>query len=342
VTVPPPDALHPAVDGQASGWPALRWIAGVALAVLAVVYALHTETLRMLERNGDAHGVVGRTLVAPSLLANAPIDVWFTGSSQIREAADPLALAPVLGAVANAGASGKNPCRALHEQRAVRAHAPSVVVLGLSYFDLDDTKCSVSHPRLLGASGGPLAPDLAGLLPPSEEHAIGEGARWPWLATRPWQRDALVARLRSPMRGTPPPNLAAPFRYDDASPEPVDVLRARWRAAPDVFATVDVDGVSAQAIRRSIAGWQASGSRVVVVAMPLHPSVTATERDPVAAARLDAVLAAIASEHGVTVLDWEDAFDAAEFYDITHLNAAGRRAFGERITAVLRAPASGG
>jgi hypothetical protein len=295
----------------------------------------------MLQVDGETYGVISRTLLAPERLASAPVEVWFTGSSQIREAVDPVALAPALGAVVNAGASGKNPCRALHEQRALRAHAPPVIVLGLSYFDFDNTKCTLSHPMLLGATGGRLPADLEGLLPAADEAALARGAAWPWLATRPWQRNALLARLRSPLRGAGAPSLDTPFRYEEEAAEPVARLRARWRAAPETFETVDVEGPAPDAIRRSIEGWQAAGSRVVVVAMPLHPEVTSSEREPAAASRLDAVLSTLATELGVEVYDWEDAFAPSQFYDITHLNAEGRAAFGARIVEVLADPPRG-
>lgn len=300
---------------------------------------LHAWTLDRLASVGDHDGVVSRRVSVYERLANAaPGAVVFTGSSQVREAIDVGAL-PIDAPALNLGASAKNPCRALPELEALRAARPSVVVIGVTYFDFADDSCDVPHAAVVGAAGGRLPAGLDGILPDADRDALRAGRTLPWRATRPW----ITPMLRRTVLGNAPlaPDPERPFRYDDRDPEPLPTLLARAASVPSMLRAPESDAPGLRALELTVAGLRADGVEVIVVIMPLHPGVTAQRRPADAPQRLRGALSELVAAHGAHLLDLEDAAPAEQFYDVTHLDPAGRAWFTARLAEAL-APAADG
>ncbi len=257
-------------------------------------------------------------------------NIYFIGSSQIGSDVDPRMIGQD---VYNLGSSGDTPLRRLIELNQLIKTEPKTVIIGLSYFGLNDSSVIV----LQGDYIAPVA-DKIKLNSSSREFFTEEELKLidanPIHYNRKFIRNVLGQRIGlsqgrlsswNVTNFTIPENHAHNCTYEELIEKLKDEIQI------DGFVVSEKDCGQKNALNYTICELQKTGIQVMVINMPLNSLLSAKISNDTRKNYFNFL-----NYTGVKYYDFETSCSDEYFADLTHLNNAGRKHFTELLCPIVQ------
>jgi hypothetical protein len=258
--------------------------------------------------------------------ANGSSDNYFIGSSQIMADVN----ASIIENSYNLGLDSDTPLRRLIDLPNIIQSRPRAVIIGLSYYELNDTSFDTFNldDNLFSVTDKSKL-DLEDWFTQEELNRI---------KTKPIEYDrkfiipALLVLIDPTDYGqSSATNFIVPYNFSNVTNQAlINRLNNEWWWLSK-WAVSEKDYRQKRALNYTIRELQKTGIKIVILNMPLHPLMSAkisneTRKDYFNFMR----------STGVRYYDFETAFSSEYFADLTHLNKAGRKHFTELLCPIVQ------
>jgi hypothetical protein len=271
-------------------------------------------------------------------------NIFFVGSSQIEAGIDSNLIENKIGAglraqVYNLGYPGDTPLRRLTEIARLSASHPRLVVIGLTYYAINDTSFNISADDLALVSGDIKLDEYSRSLFSAEEIGLIDMSP---LYLKFYQRKFIIPSLLNMLRESETPEREAaknfkalPINSENLTYELLLIRLNNSRDLLNKYAVSLGENTQKLALNYTIHLLHSQGFSVVIINMPLNPVLSGkisedTRRN---------YFSYLNSTH-LNYYDYERRYPSQCFSDLTHLNFLGRKAFSEDMARIINESAA--
>ncbi len=252
-----------------------------------------------------------------------PNNIYFIGSSQIADDVDTRMIGPD---AYNLGWGGDTPLRRLIELNQLIKTQPRTVIIGLSYFGLNDSPVIVLQADLIAPVADKIKTVPREFFTEEELKLIDTN---PFYYNRKFIGSSLLALIHNDesedvANFTIPDNPAKNLTYQ----ERVDLVN---NGGADSSVVPENDCNQKRALNYTIYELQKAGIYVMVINMPLNPLLSAKISNETRKSYFNFL-----NSTGVKYYDFERSFSDKYFADLVHLNSAGRKCFTELLCPIVQ------
>jgi hypothetical protein len=270
--------------------------------------------------------------------------IFFVGSSQIEAGIDSNLIENKIDAglsaqVYNLGYPGDTPLRRLTEIARLSECHPRLVVIGLTYYAINDTSFNISADDLALISGDIKLDDYSRSLFSAEEIGLIDMSP---LYLKFYQRKFIIPSLLNMLRESETPEREAARNFKalpmDSENLTYDLLLIRLNNSRDLlnkYAVGPGENTQKVALNYTIHLLRSQGFSVVIINMPLNPVLS----EKISEDTRRNYFSYLNSTHS-NYYDYERRYPSQCFSDLTHLNFLGRKAFSEDMARIINESAA--
>jgi hypothetical protein len=257
-------------------------------------------------------------------------NTYFIGSSQIGSGID----ARMIGQNAyNLGSMGDTPLRRLIELNRMIAARPHTVIIGLTYYELNESSTLISQTDYIAPVSDKIGDIPRKFFSDRELEAIDA---FPHYYNRKFLLDGISVLIGyssinySNQQNWNVTNFTIPENHERNNTHQELMKRLSDRAQVGRYVVSDKDCSQKDALNYTICRLRDSGVNVMVINMPLNPLLSARISNETRKNYFNFL-----NQTGVKYYDFERACSREHFVDLTHLNSAGRKRFTELLCPIV-------
>lgn len=321
-------------------------IIATVVAAIIISFSINAILLHVLVGPylNDTNRVVNIFNIYHSLEDIPQEKIFFVGSSQIEAGIDSNLIEDKIDAglsaqVYNLGYPGDTPLRRLTEVARLSECHPRVVIIGLTYYAINDTSFNISADDLALVSGDLKLDEYSRSLFSAEEIGLIDMSP---LYLKFYQRKFIIPSLLNMLRESETPEhqaaknfKALPMNSENLTYELLLIRLNNSRDLLDKYAVGPEENTQKEALNYTIHLLHSQGFSVAIINMPLNPVLSGKISEDTRRNYFSYLNTTYSNYY-----DYERRYPSRCFSDLTHLNFLGRKEFSEDMARIINESAA--